>query len=133
MAKQNDIIWAIGSRKTASARVRMIPGNGKVMVNSQSIDGFFAGHERQKLEILRPLNLSGVSNKYDIFAQVSGGGVTGQADALKMGIARALSQLDEKTRKMMRQEGYLTRDSRMVERKKPGQPKARKRFQYSKR
>jgi small subunit ribosomal protein S9 len=127
-----DIIYATGRRKTSVARVRITPGSGKITVNKQPISEYF---RRQTLELIvrQPLEYIGVVDEFDISANVSGGGWSGQAGAMKMGIARCLTQLDEKNRKPLRDGGFLTRDSRQVERKKPGQKKARKKFQFSKR
>jgi small subunit ribosomal protein S9 len=127
-----DRIYATGRRKTSIARVWITPGSGKVTVNKQPIDEYF---RRQTLELIirQPMEYIGVVDDYDIYANVSGGGWSGQAGAMKMGIARCLVQLDEKNRKPLRDGGFLTRDSRQVERKKPGQKKARKKFQFSKR
>lgn len=133
MVKKTDEIWATGSRKTSVARVKLVPGNGKISINSCSVEDYFGGHIKQKSNILKPIeSVNGFSN-YDIIATVSGGGLTGQAGALSLGISRAIAQTDQKMKISLRKNGFLTRDSRMVERKKPGQPKARKRFQYSKR
>lgn len=126
-------IWATGRRKTSVARVRLLPGSGKIQINKKSLDGFFVGHNRHKKTLFEPLVATNTSNQFDVLVNVEGGGVTGQAGAIRHGISRALAQLDEKKRVLLRKEGYLTRDSRMVERKKPGQAKARKRFQFSKR
>lgn len=133
MAKREDEIWTTGSRKTSTVQVRLCRGRGKLIVNNKSFDDYFAGHERQKTEALSPLRCVGRLNDYDIVARIIGGGVTGQAGALKLGIARAIARIDDKTKQTLRKGGFFTRDSRMVERKKPGQPKARKKFQYSKR
>lgn len=132
-SRQNPL-WATGRRKTAIARVRIVPGQGRFLVNAKSLDEFFAGHERQKYSAMSPLKqLSRPMNDADIFVTTVGGGVTGQADAIRLGLARALVSIDGKLRPVMRKMGFLTRDPRMVERKKPGQPKARRRFQHSKR
>lgn len=132
-APSQDIIWATGRRKTSVARVRLLPGGGKLVINSKSLDDYFGGHDRQKLEILQALKMTQPYATKDIVIHVHGGGVTGQAQAIRHGISRAFAQLDEKLKKELRKEGFLTRDDRMVERKKPGRPKARKRYQYSKR
>jgi len=133
-AAHPDPIWATGRRKTSVAQVRLLPkGQGKILVNSKSLEDYFGGHERQKIEALLPARAASKAQGYDLYIRVYGGGVTGQAEAIRHGIARALSQLDDSIKKQMRKEGFLTRDPRMVERKKPGRPKARKRFQYSKR
>ena len=133
MVKKSNDIWTRGSRKTSIARVRLVPGSGKITINKRSVEDFFGGHIRQKTATLKPLTLTDGLSQYDIIATVKGGGPTGQAGALSLGISRAAAQTDEKVKRSLRKEGFLTRDSRMVERKKPGQPKARKKFQYSKR
>lgn len=128
-----EAIWATGRRKTSIAQIRLLPGgDGKVTVNGKPADQYFHGHERHKEEALSPLKVE-ESKGFDAWIKVQGGGITGQAQAVRHGLARALVQVDEKYKKPMRKEGWLTRDPRMVERKKPGRPKARKRFQYSKR
>lgn len=133
MPPKPDLIWSTGRRKTSIAQVRLLPqGGGKVIVNGRPLDEYFRGRDRYCNEVLSPLKLDGVPG-YDAFIKVSGGGVTGQAEAIRHGIARALAKTDERLKRTMRKEGWLTRDPRMVERKKPGRPKARKRFQYSKR
>lgn len=130
---KQELIWATGRRKTSIAQVRLKPeGAGKVVVNGKPVEEYFAGHERHRQEAVSPLNKEDTKN-YDAWVKVEGGGITGQAQAVRHGLARALVKADEKFKKPMRKEGWLTRDPRMVERKKPGQPKARKRFQYSKR
>ena len=132
MPKQNPIL-STGRRKTSIAQVRLLPqGTGKVVINGKPIEEYFKGHGRQHHEVLSPLKIEGCTG-YDAYVKVIGGGITGQAGAVRHGIARALVKIDEKFKRVMRKEGWLTRDPRMVERKKPGQPKARKRFQYSKR
>jgi small subunit ribosomal protein S9 len=132
--KNTEQIWATGRRKTSVAQVRLIPnGEGKVTINSKSIDEYFRGQDHQKRDVLAPILIIEAAKNFDFILKIFGGGVTGQAGAARHAIARALVKLDEKNRKAMRAEGFLTRDPRMVERKKSGQPKARKRFQYSKR
>src|SRR5258708_5117871 len=126
-------IWATGRRKNATARVRLIKGQGKMVINDRSVEEFFGGHSRAKWQVMRPMEVAKAGSQYDVFVDVIGGGVNGQAGAVSHGLARAFSQLENTIRLAMRKEGLLTRDSRMVERKKSGQPKARKRFQYSKR
>jgi small subunit ribosomal protein S9 len=123
---------AVGRRKTAVARVRLVPGNGKVIVNKREVEKYFPV-EALRVDMLRPLEVTNTLGQYDVIANVRGGGLTGQAGAIRLGIARALLKVDETFRKILRQHGLLTRDPRMVERKKYGQPKARKRFQFSKR
>lgn len=124
--------YATGRRKTSVARVWLAPGSGNMVINDQPIGQYF---RRQTLGLIvrQPLEHVGMLDKYDVMALVDGGGWSGQAGAVKMGIARCLVKMDEKLRKQMRDGGFLTRDSREVERKKPGQKKARKRFQFSKR
>ena len=124
--------YATGRRKTSVARVWIKPGNGKIMVNKQPIDQYF---RRKTLELIvrQPLEHIGEIEHFDISANVDGGGWSGQAGAMKMAIARCLIKVDERNKKTLREGGFLTRDSREVERKKPGQKKARKRFQFSKR
>jgi small subunit ribosomal protein S9 len=127
-------VWGTGRRKTATVRVRVISGQGRLFVNSKTLDEFFGGHHRQKTSALAPLRVANRPlNEFDIFINAQGGGVTGQAESIRLGIARALIEIDPKLRPVMRKEGFLTRDPRMVERKKYGQPKARRRFQHSKR
>lgn len=123
---------AVGRRKTSVARVRLTPGTGKRIVNGKIMKEYLA---RETLEMLieQPLVLTGLSDKVDIHVNVKGGGKTGQAGAIRLGIARALCKFDDSLQPTLRQNGFLTRDPRMVERKKPGRPKARKRFQFSKR
>lgn len=126
-------VWATGRRKNATARVRLLPGDGKFVINDKNLEEYFGGHARSKWIVMRPFEVSKLGKQYDIWVDVLGGGVNGQAGAISHGVARAFSKLENTIRIAMRKEGLLTRDPRMVERKKPGQPKARKRFQYSKR
>ena len=129
----NTSILATGRRKTSVAQVRLIPnGQGKILINAKPADEYFRGYHRQLASIRSPLAKT-EQTTYDVTVKVVGGGVTGQAEAIRHGLARALARVEDRFKKIMRKEGLLTRDSRMVERKKPGQPKARKRFQYSKR
>ena len=123
---------AIGRRKEAIARVRLVHGEGKVTVNKMPMLDFFK-RETLKMIIEQPLELTETLGKYDIYANVNGGGLSGQAGAVRLGIARALIKIDEEHRPKLKQAGFLTRDPRMKERKKCGQPGARKRFQFSKR
>jgi len=127
-----DSIYATGRRKTSIARVWVKPGNGNIVINKQPINEYF---RRQTLELVvrQPLEQIGAVDQFDIMANVCGGGWSGQAGAVKLAIARCLVQADEKNKKPLREAGFLTRDARKVERKKPGQKKARKRFQFSKR
>ncbi|MBI3550238.1 MAG: 30S ribosomal protein S9 [Elusimicrobia bacterium] len=132
MAKP-ELTRSTGRRKTSIAQIRLVPqGAGKITINGKPLEDYFRGYGRQVHEVSAPLRTEGAGG-YDAFVKVEGGGITGQAQAVRHGIARALAKLDTGFKKTMRKEGWLTRDPRMVERKKPGQPKARKRFQYSKR
>lgn len=132
---QQKIVWATGRRKTSVAQVRMVPSKngGKILVNKKSVEQYFHGMEKLTMNALESMRAAKFPGSYDFFIKVQGGGIHGQSDAIRHAIARALSQLDPKIKQLMRKEGYLTRDPRVVERKKSGQPKARKRFQYSKR
>jgi small subunit ribosomal protein S9 len=125
-------IQTVGRRKTAVARVMLKPGKGEWSVNSRPLAEYFPRSTHQQ-RIEQPLKAVEMDGQFDIRVRVRGGGPTGQADALRMGIARALVEHDEDLRPVLRAGGFLTRDSRKVERKKPGRPKARKRFQFSKR
>jgi small subunit ribosomal protein S9 len=122
----------IGRRKTSVARVILRNGNGKVTVNKREFEKAFPQLTNRD-DILGPLKLTETDDKYDVLVNVNGGGTTGQAQATRLGIARALIDINPDFRPKLKIEGYLTRDPRMVERKKYGQPKARKRFQFSKR
>lgn len=125
-------VRATGRRKTSVAQVLMTPGNGKVVVNKREFDEFFpVEFNRKKIE--RPLTIAKLKGNFDLSIIVRGGGTTGQTDAIQLGIARALVEYDESLKSQLRDAGLLTRDPRMVERKKYGQKKARKRFQFSKR
>ncbi|MEK6542996.1 MAG: 30S ribosomal protein S9 [Elusimicrobiota bacterium] len=129
----NNTILRTGKRKCAIAKVWVtVEGEGRFLVNGKTLDGYFGNHTWQKVAAVTPLTVAKI-DKADITAQVMGGGFSGQADAIKLGIARALATVDVKYKKLMRDNGLLTRDARIVERKKPGRPKARKRFQFSKR
>ena len=123
---------AVGRRKTSVARVRLTPGTGKRIANKITMKKHL---QRETLEMIveQPLNLVGLSDKVDINVNVNGGGLSGQAGAIRHGISRALVKYDEELKSELKKNGFLTRDPRMVERKKPGQPKARKGFQFSKR
>lgn len=127
-----EYIWGTGRRKTSVARVRIRPGSGNVVVNGRPFDVYFPIEQHRK-DIVAPLDAANVSNRYDIWANIDGGGITGQAGAVRLGLARALSSAQPESEEALRAAGYLTRDSRMVERKKYGQRKARRRFQFSKR
>lgn len=123
---------ATGRRKTAVARVRIAEGVGKIFVNGKEFSVYFPD-EALRCYIEQPLKLTETAEKYDIHAKVAGGGKSGQAGALRHGISRVLVEADEAHREILKARGCLTRDGRMKERKKPGQPGARKRFQFSKR
>lgn len=123
---------AIGRRKTSVARVVLTQGSGKIMINRRGFDTFFP-LETLRTDIVKPFEVTQTMGKYDVRVSVEGGGSSGQAGAIRLGIARALVALDDDMRSPLRTAGLLTRDSRMVERKKYGQKKARKRFQFSKR
>jgi len=130
MAQQMN--YGTGRRKTSTARVFLISGNGNITVNGRPLDKFF-GRETARMVVRQPLVITDMADKVDISVTVAGGGNTGQAGAIRHGIARALVEHDESMRSPLRRAGFLTRDARMVERKKVGLRKARKRPQYSKR
>jgi small subunit ribosomal protein S9 len=127
-----DTIHKIGRRKTAVARVYLSEGKGEVTINDRKLDNYFTT-ETLKYKVLQPLSLTENVSNYDIKAKVFGGGITGQAEAIRLAITRALVEINEEFRSVLKPEGLLTRDPRMVERKKFGQKKARKKFQFSKR
>ena len=127
-----EVINAIGRRKSAVARVYMTEGTGKITINKKDITEFFPSAILQYV-VKQPLQLLDVAEKYDIKVNLFGGGYTGQSQALRLAIARALVKINAEDKKTLRAEGFMTRDSRAVERKKPGRPKARRRFQFSKR
>ena len=122
-----------GRRKTSVARVRLKPGQGNILVNKRPLEDYFTANKIFVTKVRQPLELTANTNKFDVFASVKGGGPTGQAGALLHGISRALVQADADLRAALSKAGFLTRDSRMVERKKYGQSGARKRYQFSKR
>ena len=124
--------YGTGRRKTATARVYLRPGTGKITVNSRAIEEYFDS-DVQKMAVRRPLVLTETNEKFDLFVRVRGGGPSGQAGAVRHGISRALLEYDATLRGKLKAAGFLTRDPREVERKKYGQPGARKRFQFSKR
>ena len=132
MLKKSDELRATGRRKTSVARVRFRKGKGRIVVNNRELDDYF-GRDTLKMIMRQPLELTAMSDKFDIYATVVGGGLTGQAGAIRLGIARILEKVDADLRPALKKAGMLTRDSRKVERKKYGQPGARKRFQFSKR
>ncbi len=123
---------ATGRRKTSVASVRLMPGGGKMLVNGAPVREYLT-KDSLMLQVQKPLEATGMLGKVDIVCSARGGGLTGQAGAIGLGIARALVKMNEETRNVLKKAGLLTRDPRMVERKKYGQIKARKRFQYSKR
>ena len=125
-------INAIGRRKSSVARVYLSEGTGKITINKRELENYFPSAILQYV-VKQPLTLLGVEGKYDIKVNLYGGGFTGQSQALRLAIARALVKMNAEDKKTLKDEGFLTRDSRTVERKKPGQPKARRRFQFSKR
>lgn len=127
-----EVINTIGRRKTAIARIYMTSGNGKVQVNGRDYTEYFPTGTLQYV-VMQAFTILGAEGKYDVKANLDGGGITGQAEALRLAISRALIQVEEESRKPLKEKGLLRRDPRMVERKKPGQKKARKRFQFSKR
>ena len=128
-----DYIWGTGRRKTAVARVRIVVGgSGQFVVNGRVVEEYF-DRETHVTAAKSPVEAVGGESAYDVFVNVRGGGQTGQAGAIRHGLSRALIKFDPSLRAALKPRGYLTRDSRMVERKKPGQPGARKRFQFSKR
>ncbi|HUT46891.1 MAG TPA: 30S ribosomal protein S9 [Sedimentisphaerales bacterium] len=124
--------WGTGRRKSSVARVRIKPGSGKFVVNKKELDDYFK-REQDRTAVMAPLKAVKAEKLFDIFINVRGGGTTGQSGASLLGIARALKKYDDSYVQMLRDSGHLTRDPRMVERKKPGQSGARRRFQFSKR
>lgn len=124
--------YGTGRRKKSIARVRVVPGTGAITINKRDIEDYF-GLDTLKLIVRQPLEATGLLGKYDVIATVTGGGVTGQAGAIRHGIARALLQVDEENRAVLKKNGYLTRDPRMKERKKYGLKAARRAPQFSKR
>jgi small subunit ribosomal protein S9 len=124
--------WGTGRRKSSVARVRIKPGDGKLLVNKKELADYFDREQDQKM-VLGPLQAVEAEKAFDVFVNVQGGGSTGQSGATRLGIARALRNYNQEYLQALRDGGHLTRDSRMVERKKPGQRGARKRFQFSKR
>lgn len=127
-----EVINALGRRKSAVARVYVTEGSGKITINKRDLTEYFPSSILQFV-VKQPLTLLGVAEKYDIKVNLFGGGFTGQSQALRLAIARALVKINAEDKPALRAEGFMTRDPRAVERKKPGQPKARRRFQFSKR
>ena len=130
--KENIVFYGTGRRKNAIARVRVMEGTGKITINGKDIDEFF-GLETLKVIVRQPLTVTNTTSKYDVIANVKGGGFTGQAGAIRHGLARALNEANAEFRPVLKQNGFLTRDPRMKERKKYGLKKARKAPQFSKR
>jgi small subunit ribosomal protein S9 len=134
-AESNDRVmyWGTGRRKSAVARVRLVPGTGQLIVNGRAGESYFNYNSGYLSAAKAPLETLGLENEYDILVNAHGGGLTGQADSIRLGVARALCELDPDNRSPLKIEGYLTRDPRAKERKKYGLHKARKAPQYSKR
>lgn len=130
--KVKNQIQSVGRRKTSVARVILRPGKGEWTVNGRPMTDYFPRPTHQ-IRLEEPLKVTELEGSFDVLVRVNGGGLTGQSDAVRLGIARALVEHDEELRAPLREKGLLTRDARQVERKKPGRPKARKRFQFSKR
>jgi small subunit ribosomal protein S9 len=126
------MFWGTGRRKRAVARVRLVPGEGKVLINRRTVEEYFQEPQEQAA-VHEPLIATNTTSGFDVFVNVRGGGHSGQADAIRLGVARALVKADNRHESALREKGYLTRDARVVERKKYGQRKARRRFQFSKR
>lgn len=124
--------YGTGRRKCSVARVYLRPGSGNVHINERPFDNYFRS-EALRMVVQQPLQLTESTGKFDVYANISGGGLTGQAWAMRLGISRALCEFNQELRSRLKQGGFLTRDARIKERKKYGQPGARKRFQYSKR
>ncbi|MBO5465242.1 MAG: 30S ribosomal protein S9 [Alistipes sp.] len=128
-----EVVNTVGRRKAAVARVYVKPGNGQITINHRALEVYFPLNILQ-YEVKQPLLVTNTLEQYDVTINLDGGGIKGQAEAARMGIARALCQIDaEQYRSILKKNGFLTRDSREVERKKPGQPGARRKFQFSKR
>ncbi|MEY4673115.1 MAG: hypothetical protein RL148_899 [Planctomycetota bacterium] len=132
MVAKDPYVWGTGRRKTATARVRIKSGSGKFVVNGKEVEQFFPTSETRR-QALQPMTVTETRNTYDVFVEVDGGGMTGQAGAVALGLARALRLENENFDKTLREHGLLTRDSREVERKKYGRHKARRSTQFSKR
>ena len=132
VAEELQKIQTVGRRKTAVARILLRPGSGEWTINGRPMAEYFPRKTHQ-MRVEEPLQVTELDGRFDVQVRVRGGGLTGQADAIRMGLSRALVTFDEEQRPTLRSKGMLTRDARKVERKKPGRPKARKRFQFSKR
>lgn len=127
-----EVINTLGRRKTSVARVYLKEGKGNITINKRDYKDFFPVATLQA-KVLQAFEITETTGKYDVVVNVAGGGINGQAEAIRLGISRALVKIDEEYKSPLRADGLMTRDPRMVERKKPGQPKARKKFQFSKR
>lgn len=127
-----EVVNALGRRKAAIARVYVKQGSGKIIINKRELETYFPSPLLQYV-VKQPLTKIGAAEQYDIMINLTGGGFKGQSEAARLGIARALVKINPEDKPALRSEGFMTRDPRQVERKKPGQPKARKRFQFSKR
>ena len=122
-----------GRRKTSVAQAKLVKGTGNITVNAKALADYFKGHAKYQATVKAPLTVTNLEKEYDVTAKVQGGGISSQAGALRHAIARSVAAISEDMKKLVKKAGFLTRDPRMVERKKPGQPGARKRFQFSKR
>ena len=122
-----------GRRKTSVAQAKLVKGTGNITENAKALADYFKGHEKYQATVKAPLTVTNLEKEYDVTAKVQGGGISSQAGALRHAIARSVAQISEDLKKAVKKAGFLTRDPRMVERKKPGQPGARKRFQFTKR
>lgn len=131
--EQRQYFYGLGRRKTSIAQVRLYPGSGNITVNGQPFDEYFGGREFYRVLVTEPLRATGANDKVDVVAKVVGGGLSGQAGAIRHGIARALLAMNEELKRPLREGGYLTRDPRVKERKKVGLKRARKAPQYTKR
>ena len=127
-----EVVNTLGRRKSAVARIYLSEGKGNITINKRDLKEYFPNGTLQYI-VMQPLNLLGVADQYDIKVNLDGGGIKGQAEALRLAISRAMVEINEESKTELKKAGFMTRDPREVERKKPGQPKARKRFQFSKR
>ena len=132
-AKKSDVWKSVGRRKSSIARVMISSGKGEITINRRNIDTYFGGRDILKVVTKQPFEVLGIEGQYDVDINVKGGGLSGQAGAIRLGISRVIEKVNPDYRKILKENGFLTRDSRRVERKKPGQPGARKKFQFSKR